>query len=113
MMTLLREFHPQKVISLHSPLHCLNPTGPVGTAVAERMHQFDHLPVQPDIGYPTPGSLGEYCGALGIGIVTRELPDQSAAAAWADNRDALLAAINYHGAIIRESKVGIPALHRF
>lgn len=93
MISLLRELHPQKVVSLHSPLHCLNWTGPVGKEMADAMTQLDHYPATSDIGYPTPGSLGEYCGSQGIGIVTLELPDISAPAAWSQNRAALLAAI--------------------
>jgi protein MpaA len=93
MIHLMNLYHPQKVVSLHSPLHCLNWTGPVGQAMASAMARYDHYRTTAQIGYPTPGSLGDYCGACGIGIVTMELPQESEAASWNANRDALLAAI--------------------
>lgn len=93
MIHLLALYHPAKVVSLHSPLHCLNWTGPVGLAMAEAMKRCDHYRPTAHIGYPTPGSLGDYCGSLGIGIVTLELPQESEAASWTANRDALLTAI--------------------
>lgn len=95
MMALIRRYKPAKVVSLHSPLHCLNPTGSLGQAMAEAMHQFNHYPVRDDIGYPTPGSLGNYGGSLGIGVVTLELPVQSALSGWAANHEALLAAVRF------------------
>lgn len=93
MMALLAHVRPAKVVSLHSPLRCLNPTGPLGRRMAEAMHAQDGLPIRPDIGYPTPGSLGDFCGRHGIGIVTLELPAGRPLAAWRANGPALLAAI--------------------
>lgn len=93
MMNLIQHFRPAKVISLHSPLHCLNWTGPVGLAMAEAMHRHDGLPVKSYIGYPTPGSLGNYCGQQDIGIVTVEFANQSSKSAWNSSRDALMAAV--------------------
>ncbi len=92
-IALIARFRPAKIVSLHSPLRCLNWTGDLGRAMALAMHASDHLPMTTTVGYPTPGSLGDYCGAHGIGIVTLELPDQSAEAAWAANREALLRVI--------------------
>jgi hypothetical protein len=96
MIHLMNLYHPAKVVSLHSPLHCLNWTGPVGLALAQAMSRRNHYHATAQIGYPTPGSLGDYCGSLGIGIVTLELPQESEAASWAANRDAFLAAIQMH-----------------
>lgn len=92
-IALIARFRPAKIVSLHSPLRCLNWTGDLGRAMALAMHASDHLPVTATVGYPTPGSLGDYCGAHGIGIVTLELPHQSADAAWAANRGALVRVI--------------------
>lgn len=92
-IALIARFRPAKIVSLHSPLRCLNWTGDLGRAMALAMHASDHLPVTATVGYPTPGSLGDYCGAHGIGIVTLELPDQSADAAWAANREAFVRVI--------------------
>lgn len=93
-IALLARTHPAKVVSLHSPLHCLNWTGSLGHVMASLMHATDHLPVKGYIGYPTPGSLGDYCGARSIGIVTLELAGEGADAAWQENRAAFVAVIN-------------------
>jgi len=93
-IALLARYRPAKIISLHSPLRCLNWTGRLGRAMASLMHATDHLPIKAYIGYPTPGSLGDYCGARRIGIVTLELADEDADAAWQENRAAFAAVIN-------------------
>ncbi len=93
-IALLSRYRPAKIVSLHSPLRCLNWTGDLGHAMAFAMHAANHLPVKAYIGYPTPGSLGDYCGARRIGIVTLELADEGANAAWQANRAAFAAVIN-------------------
>ncbi len=93
-IALLARYRPAKIVSLHSPLRCLNWTGDLGHAMASVMHATDHLPIKGYIGYPTPGSLGDYCGARRIGIVTLELSSESADAAWQENRAAFAAIIN-------------------
>lgn len=93
-IALLARYRPAKIISLHSPLRCLNWTGDLGHAMALVMHASNRLPVKGYIGYPTPGSLGNYCGARNIGIVTLELAGEGAEAAWQENRAAFLAVIN-------------------
>jgi protein MpaA len=59
------------------------------------MARHNGYPASPNIGYPTPGSLGSYAGVdRQIPTITLELPrNVSGAQAWADNRAALLAAI--------------------
>jgi protein MpaA len=51
--------------------------------------------VRANIGYPTPGSLGNWAGVdQNIPIITLELPGGSSSpACWQRNREALLAAI--------------------
>lgn len=93
LIALLAHVRPAKIVSLHSPLRCLNPTGPQGLAMARAMHALNGLPIKLDIGYPTPGSLGNYCGSRGIGIVTLELPPGTPSAGGPGDRWALLAAI--------------------
>ena len=96
MMRLLAKYKPAKVISLHSPLHELVWTADSGLRMAQLMRKSNHYKVAETTGYPTPGSFGNYCGKqLNIGIVTLELPSQSADAAWKANQAALLAAIRF------------------
>ena len=43
---------------------------------AEKISEIINYPVQPDIGYPTPGSFGTYCGVeRNIPTVTLELDE--------------------------------------
>lgn len=92
---LINAYHPQKIISLHQPLHKMIYTGRTGRRLALLMRKFNRYAITADVGYPTPGSFGDYCGKQkGIAIVTLEFPSESATAAWNHNKKALLAAIN-------------------
>ncbi len=102
MMRLLSKYKPSKVISLHSPFHELVWTANSGLRMAQVMRNENGYKIAETTGYPTPGSFGNYCGKqLNIGIVTLELPSQSADAAWKTNQAALLAAIHFD---VREDK---------
>jgi protein MpaA len=59
------------------------------------MSGYNKYPPEPTIGYPTPGSMGTYCGIdRKIPMITLELPrDASGEESWNRNREALLAAI--------------------
>lgn len=99
-MKLMADVQPTKILSVHQPLHCNNPDGPAGMGLANLMAQYNGYPVEPYIGFPTPGSYGTWAGQqLEIPMVTLELPrggpnsevfDQM----WSDNREALLAVVN-------------------
>ena len=94
-INLLRTYHPGKVISLHQALHTMIYTGESSRRLGLVMQKFNGYPMTADIGYPTPGSFGDYCGKRSsIAIITLELPAGSAATAWNQNRDALMAAVN-------------------
>ena len=90
---LIARYSPAKVVSIHQPFHLLNWTGARGRNLAAVMARQDHYPVTDSIGYPTPGSFGDYCGKHGIAVVTLELPPGSVATGWRQNREALMAAI--------------------
>jgi predicted deacylase len=88
---------PRLIISIHSigdGKQCNNYDGPA-KLVAERMQKFNSYPAVPTIGYPTPGSLGNWAGVdRQIPMITLELPRAlSGEIAWENNRDALAAAI--------------------
>ncbi len=62
------------VVAVHAPLACINYDGPAA-GWAGAMAAASGWPVQADIGYPTPGSLGSWLGRdRGLAIVTLELP---------------------------------------
>ena len=87
---------PSRIISVHSGLRCNNPDGPPAAAdLAALLARHNGYPVQPSVGYPTPGSFGSWAGTdLRIPVVTLELPrHNNGEKAWAENRAGLLAAI--------------------
>ena len=93
-ISLLQTYHPNKIVSIHCPLHLLNWDGENGKRIAAVMHEKNGYKVKGYIGYPTPGSFGDYCSKqVKIGLVTLELADSTVDKAWQENREALLAAI--------------------
>lgn len=89
---LLAKYRPHKVVNLHQAMRMLNPTGAGGIALAHEMAKHNRLHVDTNIGYPTPGSFGDYCGKhLRTAMVTYELPGGDNP--WAGAKEALLAAI--------------------
>ena len=66
-------YHPASIISVHSPLNCIDPDGPPeSNHLAERMRAASPLPVL-DLE-ALPGSMGSYCGVgRGVTMITYEL----------------------------------------
>jgi murein peptide amidase A len=96
MLDVLERLRPQSIISVHAMAQpCNNYDGP-GAHLAQLMSLTNGYPVRPNMGYPTPGSLGTWAGVdRQIPIVTLELPArQRGEDGWKDNREALLAAIH-------------------
>lgn len=60
-INLLEEINPDSILTLHAPLKCVNYDGPA-KELAERISELCDYPVVADLGYPTPGSFGTYCG---------------------------------------------------
>jgi protein MpaA len=97
LMTVINRLRPRLIITVHSieaGKHCNNYDGPA-RAIAETMTKYNSYPATPTIGYPTPGSLGNWAGNdQQIPMITLELPRSLAASrAWPDNRMAVYAAI--------------------
>ena len=93
----LDTFNPRLIISIHSisdRRECNNYDGPAAD-VAQKMSALNGYPPKDNIGYPTPGSMGTFCGIdRQIPMITLELPKAGTGAdAWARNKDALLAVI--------------------
>lgn len=94
---LIQEYKPDRIISIHQPLNCIDYDGP-GQGLASRIAEACRLPVR-KLG-ARPGSLGAYTGeTLGIPTVTMELPREasklSQAGLWSQYGQALLAAVTY------------------
>lgn len=73
-MHLIGKVQPAAIVAVHAPLACVNWDGPAD-ALAQSLAATTGLPLEPSIGYPTPGSLGSYAGVeRRIPTVTLELP---------------------------------------
>jgi protein MpaA len=92
---LIRRYPPDRTVSLHQPLTCIDFDGPSET-LARAMSSACELPLQKLGGFP--GSLGSYLGVdRGTPIVTLELPQEASAlgreALWLRYAGALYAAL--------------------
>ena len=78
MIELLDDLKPNTILTLHAPLKCVNYDGPA-KELAEKISEFCDYPVIADLGYPTPGSFGTYCGVeRNIPTITLEYDDEEA-----------------------------------
>ncbi len=76
MIDLLEEVKPDIILTLHAPLKCVNYDGPA-KELAEKIAEFCEYSVIADLGYPTPGSFGTYCGVeRNIPTITLEYDDK-------------------------------------
>jgi protein MpaA len=94
-ITIIEEYRPQRIISVHTALEMVNYDGPA-LSLARKMAQYNSYPVESDIGYETPGSFGTYAGKeRNIPTITLELAKESFETVWLTNRDALWTAVGY------------------
>ncbi|MBX3095890.1 MAG: DUF2817 domain-containing protein [Fimbriimonadaceae bacterium] len=63
----------KRILSIHAPLNMLDFDGEEGKRLAQLMAERNGMRVA-TVGYPTPGSLGKFCQAFRIPLVTMELP---------------------------------------
>lgn len=76
MVDVLEKYQPKLILSLHAPFCTVNFDGNA-LEYAEKISEIIDYPVQEDIGYPTPGSFGTYCGVeRGIPTITLELDEK-------------------------------------
>ena len=89
----LERFKPARIVSIHCPYKCVNYDGPA-EKLAAIMSEENGYKIEPSIGYPTPGSFGNYAGVEGgIPTITLELPPTGEEDVWEDNRQALVRAL--------------------
>jgi protein MpaA len=60
LVQLIKDIQPQIIVHCHSWKPCIVLTGSIGKNCAEYLAKSSGYEFQSDIGYPTPGSLGEY-----------------------------------------------------
>lgn len=75
MVYVLDKYKPDLVITLHEPYRVVNYDGPA-ESIAQEIAKLTGYKVEENIGYPTPGSFGTYCGIeKNIPTITLELPE--------------------------------------
>jgi len=94
---LIEQYSPDRIISIHQPLACIDYDGP-GETLAARMAKYCSLPVK-KLG-PKPGSLGSYAGVdMGVPVITFEMLQNDSKldseTLWRRYGKALVAAIVY------------------
>lgn len=97
LMQVVCRFFPNRVVSIHQPLECVDYDGP-GKGLAEAMAAECPLPVKKLGGRP--GSFGSFVGeTLGKPIITLELPKDAGMDAdqlWQTYGKALIAALQFN-----------------
>lgn len=90
MVHILNSYKIDAILSIHAPFKIVNYDGPANE-LAQKISEITGYPVQADIGYPTPGSFGNYAGVeRQIPTITLELPeDETNEQLWITNRPVL------------------------
>jgi protein MpaA len=96
LMRVLCQYFPNRIVSIHQPLNCLDYDGPA-EELAKAMGAKCKLPVK-KLG-SRPGSLGSFVGVtLGKPIITMELPKDAGMDGdklWKEYGEALIAALRF------------------
>lgn len=98
LVELFNKYPPGLAISFHSWIHPqLNYNGNC-KELADLISSYNHYPVTDSIGYPTPGSLGEYLPSkFNAPVLTYELPritqKISLKEIWEENKEGIAAAL--------------------
>ena len=70
------KYKPDLIVTLHEPYKIVNYDGPA-KEIAEKFSEITGYKVEENIGYPTPGSFGTYCGIeRNVPTITLELPEK-------------------------------------
>lgn len=84
---IIDRYKPDVILTLHEPYKIVNYDGPA-KEIAEKISEITGYEIQQDIGYPTPGSFGTYCGIeRNLPTITLELPEKEPKEKlWAQNK---------------------------
>lgn len=73
---IIEKYQLKLILTLHAPYKIVNYDGPAHD-IAQKISEIINYPVEPSIGYPTPGSFGTYCGVeRNIPTITLELDEE-------------------------------------
>lgn len=76
MVEIIEKYKPELILTLHAPFKVVNYDGEA-KEISEKISGIINYPVEPSIGYPTPGSFGTYAGVeRNIPTITLELDEQ-------------------------------------
>jgi len=110
LMRVLSQYFPDRVVTIHQPLDCMDWDGDASKPMAEAMAAKCRLPVK-QVG-SRPGSLGSFVGlTLGKPIVTMELPEKAGMdgdVLWKEYGESLIAALRYDHQEQADSSKGSP-----
>jgi protein MpaA len=97
LMKLIEKYKPNMIIQMHQPFNAIYPSPNTPAELMDKMSDLSGLPVIDDIGYPTPGSLGNYRVAQDYDIIgiTFELCDIDMEPEYHKITAALFTAVNY------------------
>lgn len=94
---LVNQTAPKLILSYHTPYRLINYDGPLPQTeeLATRYAHACDYPAEASIGYPTPGSFGNWAGVeRGISVLTVELPEgERMSDLWAVHRGAIEAVL--------------------
>ena len=84
----IEKYKPDLILSIHEPYKVVNYDGPAKN-IAEDISKITGYKIEKNIGYPTPGSFGTYCGVeRNIPTITLELPEkEDKELLWHTNKD--------------------------
>lgn len=96
---IIEKYKPDLILTLHEPYKVVNFDGP-SKEIAQTISEITGYKVEENIGYPTPGSFGTYCGIeKNIPTITLELPEkEDKELLWNTNKDIFTYIQEYFGA---------------
>jgi protein MpaA len=71
-LKIIDEIKPQAILSFHSALDCIE--DPNNTELGQWIASETGIPLEDDVGYPTPGSFGTWAKENSIPLITFEVP---------------------------------------
>ena len=97
LIKIIEDNKPYMIIQMHQPFNALYPSANASAKLMDKMSALSEMPVIDDIGYPTPGSLGNFRVSKGSEIIgiTFELCPIDKEPEYHKIIAALVAAINY------------------
>ena len=85
---IIEKYNFDVILSFHAPFEIVNYDGPAQN-IAKEISKITGYPIQADIGYPTPGSFGTFCGIeRNIPTITLEVSEKlTNEELWQQNKD--------------------------